>query len=229
MWTRAAVLSVVALATGAFAHVQADGLLPGVGALVALVACGTLAGAPFLRRPGTPLRIVSLLVAGQCVVHTALAATAGHRGDAVARVVSPAVSPAPAAGERRGSYFDVAYAPSTAGHDGGLSIPAPLLHAITDMTAHPMMALAHLLAAAACGWWLAMGERALWRVLALTARGWSDLVAPSLLRWTLAARAVAQSALGIELPALAVVVLEPRPHSAVRSRSVSRRGPPRAV
>ena len=60
LWCRAAVLSVVALGAGAFAHVQADGLLPGPGVLVFLVLGGTLAGAPMLRRPGSTRRIVVL-------------------------------------------------------------------------------------------------------------------------------------------------------------------------
>lgn len=236
LWGRALVLSGVALATGSFAHVQADGLLPGVGVLVALVACGTVSVAPFLRHPGSTLRIVSLLVAGQTVVHTALAAAAGHRGDPVSRSASYAATPgvvsAGGAGDRAGSYYDVAYATATTGHGssgGGLSIPAPVLHALTDASAHPMMALAHLVAAAVCGWWLAMGERALWRLLELAARGWADLVAPALRRWVVAVRAAALSSTGVRIPAPAVVVLEPRPRSAVRSGKVSRRGPPLAA
>ena len=72
---------------------QADGLLPGTGVLVALVVGGALAVAPFLRRPGSTPRIVLLLVAGQSAVHMALATTAGHRGDPVARAVTPVVAP----------------------------------------------------------------------------------------------------------------------------------------
>ncbi len=229
LWGRAVVLSAVALGTGAFAHVQADGLLPGPGVLVALVAAGALLGAPFLLHPGSTRRIVALLVAGQSLVHVALAFTAGHRGDPASRTVAPAPPPTAVSGDRRGSYFDVAYAPNAGDHAGGLSVPAPLLHAITDVSAHPLMASVHLLAAAACGWWLAMGERALWQLLELCARGWADVAAPALVRWSIAARAVAFAALDLKIPALAVVVLEPPPHSAVRSRSVSRRGPPRAT
>lgn len=236
LWGRAVVLSVVALVTGSFAHVQADGLLPGVGILLVLLGCGTLAVAPFLRRPGSTPRIVSLLVVGQTVVHTALAVTAGHRGDPVSQAVSGAVttvvpSSGPSSG-RSGSYYDVAYSATTTGHggaSGGLSIPAPLLHAIADASAHPMMALAHLCAAALCGWWLAMGERALWRLLEVANRGWSDLVAPTVLRWVVAARVAAFSSSEVRVRALVVVVLEPQARSALRGRSVSRRGPPLAA
>lgn len=227
-WGRAALLSAVALTAGAAAHVQADGLLPGPGVLVALVALGTLASAPLLRRPGSTRRIVVLLVAGQSVVHMALAVTAGHRGDPVTRAVERTPVPV-GSGSRTGSFFDVAYA-SRVGDQagGGLSVPAPVLHAFTDVTAHPTMALAHLVAAAVCGWWLAMGERALWRLLDLAARGWADIVAPALERCLAAARAVTATALGVEPLVLVVAVAAPLPQYQVRSRSVSRRGPPPA-
>ncbi len=229
LWGRAAVLSGVSLGTGALAHMQADGLLPGAGVLVALVVGGALVSAPFLLHPGSTCRIVTLLVAGQSFVHLALSATAGHRGDAVSRGVAPVARRVAASEDRRGSYFDVAYAPTAGDHAGGLSVPAPLLHAVTDISAQPLMALLHLLAAAACGWWLAMGERALWQLIDLTSRAWSDLLVPALLRWAVAARAAAVSAFDVKIPALAVVVLEPQPQSAVRSRSSSRRGPPVAA
>jgi hypothetical protein len=229
LWGRAAVLSLVALVAGAFAHVQADGLLPGTGVLVALAVCGALASAPFLRRPGSTPRIVLLLVGGQSVVHMALATTAGHRGDPVARAVAPVVAPTGGGTGRRGSYFEVAYAPHAGGHGGGLSVPAPLLHAVTDISAHPTMALAHLLAAAVCGWWLAMGERALWRLVALTARGWNDLAAPALRRWALALRAMTACALRVELLVPAVLDVRRPPQQPIVDRSVLRRGPPRAA
>ena len=168
LWGRAAVLSTVALGTGALAHVQADGRLPGAGVLVALVVGGTLVSAPFLLHPGSTRRIVALLVAGQSFVHLALSATAGHHGDPASRAATPLAPRVAASSDRRGSYFDVAYAPTVRDHAGGLGIPAPLLHAITDISAQPLMALLHLLAAAACGWWLAMGERALWQLIELT-------------------------------------------------------------
>ena len=91
--------------------------------------------------------------------------------------------PAPT-GDRTGSYFDVAYASRVGEHQGGgLSVPAPVLHAFTDISAHPTMALVHLLAAVACGWWLAQGERALWLLIHLASRRWTELVAPALRRW----------------------------------------------
>ncbi len=81
VWVRAFVLAAVALATGAVAHVQADGLLPGTDVLLVVTALGALACAPLLTREvSTPAPWSLLLVAGQSVVHLVLAATAGHRG-----------------------------------------------------------------------------------------------------------------------------------------------------
>jgi hypothetical protein len=225
LWGRALVLSSVGLLGGAVAHVQADGLLPGARVLVALAVVGTLAAAPLLRHEVSTLRLVVLLVAGQAAVHTVLAVTAGHRGDPVSAPrptpVVP-VAPSPSADGRHGSYFDVAYAPQVGSHHGGLSVPAPLVHAFTDMSAHPVMAAAHLLAAAACGWYLAQGERALWLLVTATARGWSALVSPVRWSWTVAS-------LPVRRPALALVTVVPRPHPPVLARSVSRRGPPLAA
>ena len=230
LWSRAAVLALVALSTGAAAHVRADGLLPGPMVLVSLVVAGTFACAPLLRRPGSTRRIVFLLVAGQSVVHMALAVTAGHRGDPVVRAVpTPTIPATSATGSRTGSYFDVAYASRVGDHGGGLSVPSPLLHAFHDISSHPTMAIAHLLAAALCGWWLARGEKALWLLLELASRGWAELAAPALRRWALAARAAAVTSTSVELPVLVVAVVTPLPQSQVRSRSVSRRGPPLAA
>lgn len=91
------------------------------------------------------------------------------------------------------------------------------------------MALTHLLAAAACGWWLAMGERALWRLVELTARGWSDLAAPALRRWAVALRAMTVCTLRVGLLVPAVVDVRRPPQQQIIDRSVLRRGPPRAA
>jgi hypothetical protein len=172
-----------------------------------------------------------MLVTGQTVVHMALALTAGHRGEhraasgASVGVVAPTAVPA-GGGGRHGSFYDVAYASQVGESSAGAGVPAPVMHAFSDVAAHPTMAALHLVAAALCGWWLAMGERALWRLLSLAARGWSDLAVAALRRWTLATRAIAAAALAAELPQPVVAVSGPRPQSQLCSRSVSRRGPP---
>jgi hypothetical protein len=59
-----------------------------------------------------------------------------------------------------------------------LTVPAPVQHLLADLTGpHAVMALAHLAAAAVVGLWLAIGERALWTVLALMGDGLRSLVA----------------------------------------------------
>ena len=226
LWARALMLSAMALTTGALAHVQADGLLPGTTTLLVLTVAGAVACAPLLRREGSALRLVLLLVAGQSAVHMALAVTAGHRGDPVATPAPAPAMPTAATGDRTGSYFDAAYASRVGEHDGGLSVPAVVLHAFHDIAAHPMMALMHLLAAVACGLWLARGERALWLLVGLASRGWTELAASAVRRWAVAARAAVASALEVEVPTLAVAVATPLPQSQVASPSVSRRGPP---
>lgn len=229
LWVRAVVLSLLALTAGAFAHVQAAGLLPGPGVLVVLAGVGTLAAAPFLRRQGSTPRLVLLLVGGQSLVHVALSATAGHRGESLTRAVAPATPAVPAPTGRTGSYFDVAYAPVVADHGGGLSVPAPLLHAVTDAAAHPVMAVAHLLAAALCGWWLAVGERALWRLLALATRSWADLLDGIRLAWAATSVAGTLATRRVLVFSPGTVRAEPRPALPVLGRSLSRRGPPLAA
>ncbi|SDS50798.1 hypothetical protein SAMN04488570_2034 [Nocardioides scoriae] len=246
LWGRALTLSVVALSVGSAAHAEAGGLLPGPLALAVLAVLGTLAALPLLRRPASTLRLVVLTVLGQTAVHTALAVVAGHRGDPVAgpahAPVAPAVPQVPVgSGAARGSYFEVAYdaAPASLAGDGsgGPVVPAPLLHALTDVVDQPVMALAHLLAAAACGWWLARGERALWALVTLVAQvadqvavqPWTRAVARCVAAATLTARAASHGARA-RGPRPPLLLLEPPPRgSQTHRRCVSRRGPPLAA
>lgn len=166
-WARASLLAAVVLGTGTVAHVSAGGLLPGPDGLVVLtLVCTTLAAA-LLGREASALRLVALAVGGQTLVHTALAAMAGHHGET--HRSAAAALPAPVPGPRTGSYFDQwaqAHPPSAG---AGPAVPSWLVHAVADVAEHPLMALAHVLASVAVGLWLAVGERALWAVLAVTA------------------------------------------------------------
>lgn len=222
-WSRAGVLSLVALLTGAAAHVSAAGLLPSPFVLVLLVILGAAAAAPLLGRRLPTWQIVGMLVAGQSAVHVVLAGTAGHRGELPA-VRTQAVPLAPTVLDRQGSYYDVAYAPQIAGSSSGLTVPEPLQHLVGDLTAHPQMALAHVVAAALCGLWLAVGERALWSLLDLAARGVGGLGRQLLTAYAVLARL--QATLTSATRPLAPVAAPLRPTSYVLSRSVSRRGPP---
>lgn len=217
-WWRALALASVAVGTGAVAHVSADGLLPGAVGLTVLVALCTALIAAFLGRQASTLRVVTLVVAGQAFVHAGLAALAGHRGDPLATPAPHPVIPPLGSGPRTGSYFDQ-WAHTQPTGATAPAVPGWLVHTVTDVAAHPAMALAHVGAAVAVGLWLAVGERALWAVLALTA--------------ALAVRLVRALAAGLVLPPALPVAPASRsrrrpriPRTLQHSPGVSRRGPP---
>ncbi|GAB2738217.1 hypothetical protein [Nocardioides pakistanensis] len=125
LWARAALLATVVLTASVVGHVSADGLLPGPLAMAGLLAAATVASAAFLTHQASPLRLVSLLVAGQAALHGVLTLLAGHDAAAghgaaagsgasagVAAATGPlgTAAPTPAVpatvAERTGSYFD---------------------------------------------------------------------------------------------------------------------------
>lgn len=222
-WARAAVLGAVAFAAGAGAHVSAGGLVPGpTGLGILLMAC-TAGAALFLGNQASAARLSVLVVAGQGFVHTGLAALAGHRGDAPH--VGVTMHPTTASVPRTGSYYDqwAAANPAAAGAEAGPALPAWLVHSVADLAQQPVMALAHVLAAITIGLWLAVGERALWAVLLLTAAWTVRLVAR--LRAALVAGLVPVAP---RLPALprAASTGARRPRRTIWSRGPVRRGPP---
>jgi len=136
-WTRALLVAAVAFAAGLVAHLSSDGLLPGLPQLALLYAGCAAATAGFLGRPASTRLVVALLVAGQTGIHLGLTAMAGHADEHEQ-----------AAGVLNGLHELVQ-------------------HLLTDLSEHPLMALAHLAAAAAVGLWLAAGERAFWTLVCL--------------------------------------------------------------
>jgi hypothetical protein len=236
-WCRALLLATVALTAGVAAHLGADGLMPGRAALVILFLTCTVGAAVFLGRPASRLRVVLLLVGGQTFIHGGLTALAGHRGDPplVREAASvPDFRTASGAGGRVGSLMDQFYAAQTgvaAGDRIQLAVPYPVQHLIADLTgAHAVMAVGHLAAAVVAGLWLAMGERALWRVLTLA----GELVLHTLeppMRWLAAAGAV-QLMCTTTGDALRHVVPAQRVLLPAWQRALSRtsvlRGPPRS-
>ncbi len=220
LWGRAVVLTASTFLVGALGHVTAGGLLPGPVALVSMLAVGTTLAAALLARPASARLLVALVVGGQTLVHAALSLTAGHAADAR---TAPAATATPArsgslsgslptdAGGRVGSLQD--HYESTVGAPAatGLTVPDPA--ALLD---HLPMFLAHAAAGVVVGLWLALGERAVWSLLALAVR---RVLAPLvvLLPITPARR-----------PRPALVHLHPvhrTPRDRV-ARSVVRRGPP---
>jgi hypothetical protein len=237
-WSRALMLGTVAMAAGVIAHRTAAGLMPGPTALALLfVACVGVAGL-FLGRPASRLRVVLLVVAGQTFIHGGLTALAGHRGDPVVPRAAP-VRPVPelpppvGGGRRVGSLMDQYYANRPTGQRVELSVPYPVQHLIADVTGpHVAMALGHLSAAVVVGLWLAMGERALWAVLAMSA----DVAARALVlvvkRSSSIAAAVQMVATTLDGPTsrrLLPAPLDRQPPEHLVSRSVERRGPPPAL
>ncbi|MBZ5737767.1 hypothetical protein [Nocardioides mangrovi] len=216
LWLRAFVVGGLAFALGVIGHVMADGLLPGPVLLVALGAMSIALSAPMLSRPASTLRLVTMLVGGQTVIHLVLTVTAGHRGDATMPMTShpgglpvlPTVD-----GQRVGSLQDAYQGMS--GQPSTLAPAVPIGHLLNDMSAHAPMMVVHLVAAALVGLWLGYGERCLWSVLALTGRR-------LLLAWTAAAGIVtpvpALRRVAYAAPAVWISLWQSQPRS--------RRGPP---
>lgn len=226
LWSRAALLAVVAVSVGTLAHVSADGLLPGPLPLLLLTAAATAFAGGFLRRPAHGLRLAALLASGQAAVHAALSLMAGHADvgstavDAAAHSAhgSHAVSGTHAHGSAPTEPFSLPDRAAAAADVAVALLLDQAQHLVEDGGA---MVLAHLAAAALLGLWLGVGERALWTLLALAA-------APV----HAAAAGVLAGALSLRLPVLrpvvtgATQVVVPLPASRWAPRALARRGPP---
>lgn len=171
---RGALLTAVTLFLGVAGHVTGGGLLPQPTALVVLCAVTGLLSLLLMARSAGTVRLVTVLVAGQGLVHLVLSLTGGHHGDAppAARPSLPAAGPTSALpvvdGRRTGSLIDSYAGQAPGSHDVALSLPVGGL--LDQLAAHAPMMLAHVLAAALVGLWLAVGERALWTLVALACR-----------------------------------------------------------
>ncbi len=177
-WGRASVLAAVAAATGVAAHLGAGGLMPGAAGLIVIFAVCLAWSAALLGRPATTRRVVLMVMAVQTFTHGALTAMSGHRGDPViaSSTSHPKPLPVPPAtvmdGSQRAPWGDQMHAANpAAGAPVQLSVPAPVQHLIADFTGpHALMAIAHLVAAAAVGLWLARGEQLVWSLVSLSAQ-----------------------------------------------------------
>ncbi|QIX27275.1 hypothetical protein ncot_12195 [Nocardioides sp. JQ2195] len=214
---RGAVLAFVVMSTGVVAHVTADGLLPSIPGLVAIYVGCAVGFSWLLSRPATATRIVLLTIGGQTLVHAVLTMSSGHVGDAPATSTTAAPPPPPVPTGTSGSLMEQ-YEASRPQVDAQLAVPEGVQHLFHDMTgAHaPMMAL-HLAAAAVVGLWLAVGERALWTLVALAA----TVVIPAL------GALLAGLRLPAPTPAVPAALARSAPaHLSALARSVVRRGPP---
>lgn len=148
LWSRALILGVLATGLGTAGHVGADGMLPGIGTMVTLVAVMVALSALLLLRPASGVRLALSLAAGQSVVHVVLTAAAGH-ADGAPMSGMPGMS---------------------GGHEHTQSA-ATSMSALSDhLVGHAPMMTSHVAVAALLGLWLARGEDALWTLIALAAR-----------------------------------------------------------
>ena len=142
---RAASLSAGALTLAAGAHVAGGGLLPSPGILLAVIALTVLAATTATRLRLNFPAVLSVLGAGQFILHEAFAAFS-----------SPGTSVSTAASGLHNAHVTGAATPviTASGHvhDSG--------------SAGILMFLAHALATAACALLLAKGEAALWALAA---------------------------------------------------------------
>jgi hypothetical protein len=155
---RVLTLPSVLFTTGLAGHVAGNGAMPAGWVLAVLFVLTVVGVGPFMGAALSPARVVALLVGGQGVLHavlqllggTAVTATTTMNGGASGGPVS---SP---------SSSHLMMHPDSAASHGFV---------ISPMTGgHLIMLLAHLAAAVVVWVWLAAGERALWMLLALTAR-----------------------------------------------------------
>lgn len=203
---RAGLLAAVVTAAGSIAHASGGGEMPGWASLLALYVALTAACAAVLGREATARWLVALTVGGQVVVHGALAGLAGHAS-------ASSTAPSMAHGPHGGMVH-----PASPG-----AAPGWLTHGVEDAVAHPAMAALHLLAAAAVGLWLAVGERALWTLVRLarcTARDSLGRAVEALGLLPVVLRRVPR-AVGVR-----AVAVDPLPLLPVWSRGPARRGPP---
>lgn len=230
-WPRALALAAVATTTGVAAHGYAGGLLPSAATQLVVFALCAAGVATLLGGPASTLRVVLLTVGGQTFIHAALTVTAGHRGDHVAATPAahhveprlPATS-----GRRTGSLLDqydaarAAAGGPASGGDTELALPAGLRHLVADLTgAHAPMMVLHLVAAALVGLWLAVGEHALWTLVAMAA----GVVLPRAAR-LLAVAVTPASAPAVRTSAPVLRRPQPPPRLLHLARAVVRRGPP---
>lgn len=171
LWGRAVVVGTVALATGVVAHVAGGGFLPGALVMVFLLGACVAASAAFLLRPASGLRLTALVVVGQSVAHGVLSATAGHAGDVPLMAPPVPSGTGPLASTDGSSDLFGRYEQLTGGvgHvDAGVSVAEWWNHQVDHLTqAGGLMVLSHLVGAAVLGIFLAVGENAVWRLVAL--------------------------------------------------------------
>jgi len=222
-WARAGCLAVAAWSVAGAAHLLGGGDLPTFAIMVLLIAVTAAAMTVPLLRQASGLRLVVLLGAGQTFMHAAFDVSAGWKASGA--LPRSAMSGMSMSGPH--AHADQAASvmmPETGSLDAGTGVG----HTMSILPS-PLMVLAHLGAAVVLGAVLAIGERALFTLLAHLAQlagpvlrtGRRVLLALALA--AIPARRELRLVAGGELSWLGVASMLPG-HLLVRA--VSRRGPP---
>ena len=156
---RVLTLPLVLFASGLAGHAAAGGATPGTSVLIPLFVLTVVLAGPLASASTNPARAVALLAGGQALLHAALQL----RGR----------SAVPATTTMCGSASHMAAMPPASDshmmmHHCAAGAHGPALSGMSS--GHLIMLLGHLAAAVVVGAWLVAGERALWTLLALTAR-----------------------------------------------------------
>jgi hypothetical protein len=208
---RVLTLPSVLFASGLAGHLAGDGATPPGWVLVALFMLTVVAVAPFAGAALSPARVVALLIGGQGVLHAALQLLGGTF---TATPTMPGAATGPGTGSAPASSHLMMHHSAEASHGPVMSLLGG---------GHLVMLVAHLAAAVVVGVWLAAGERALWMLLALSARPLVDA-------WRTVTAVARGGALVVSCPRLQIGwglrrVVSGRVWTA---GAVSRRGPPSA-
>lgn len=161
-WTRATTVATAATLVAVAAHLGAGGPAPSLPMLSFLVLALVVGLAPLLARPASRARIVLLTVGGQFVAHTTLALATTY--DAASTATHATMG-----GATGGAHH------AMGGPAAGGSVVARLVEHV--LAPDLRMLLAHTAAAVVVGFWLAAGERAVWKLFSLI---WRALVLPLL-------------------------------------------------
>lgn len=186
VWWRAAATAFVAFGVGTVAHWSAGGLTPGAVGLGLLFVSLVVPAAALLHRQASGLRLAIMVAIGQLWTHFWLTAAAGHHGDGVAHHAGglhhagamPTFAALPEIeGRRTGSLLDLHQRMVDQQITPADAMPDPFAdavgHLLADLTGpHALMMLAHVVAGALIGWWLACGEQALFGLLGLAVTRW---------------------------------------------------------
>jgi hypothetical protein len=206
---RALTLPSVLFASALAGHVVADGVTPATSVLVPLLVLIVFAVAPFVGARTSPALTVALLAGGQGLLHAALQVLGGTAS--ATTTVSGTAPGVAAASAPTSSHLT---------HHGAATSPGSVMSRMSD--GHMDMLLAHLAAGVVVGLWLAAGERACWKLLALTAR-------PVVDAWLTVTAAASGGAVVVSRPGLQPGwgLRSAIPRSVWTAGVVSRRGPPR--